>query len=257
MMTEVKTDFKPSRGRSPIFLGIFGFLCLFFFCTFCSLGVWQVERLGWKENLIKKVDERIHLEPTAAPAKSEWPNVTYDKDEYLPVTLTGHFLNDKEVLVVTIANEEMGYWVLTPMQTKDGAVTFINRGFIPMDDREKPSRKAGNIEGETTVTGLLRMSEGGGFFPRKNDPDNDIWYTRQLPAMAKKVGLTDVAPYFIDADKTKNIGGLPIGGLTVVSFPNNHLSYAITWFTLAIGVFAASIFLIITERRRRRGVTNE
>lgn len=257
MMSEIKTNPKPSKGRSPIFLGIFGFLCLFFFCAFCSLGVWQVERLGWKENLIKNANERVHLAPVPAPAKSEWGTVTYDKDEYRPVTLTGHFLNDKEVLVTAVADETTGYWVLTPMETNDGAVTFINRGFIPMDNRNQQSRKAGNIEGETTVTGLLRMSEGGGFFPRKNNPDSNIWYTRQLPAMAKKVGLTEVAPYFIDADKTKNIGGLPIGGLTVVSFPNNHLSYAITWFILAIGVFAASIFLIISERRRRRGVMYE
>ena len=75
--------------------------------------------------------------------------------------------------------------------------------------------------------------------------------------MAKKVGLDEVAPYFIDADKTPNIGGLPIGGLTIVSFPNNHLSYAITWFTLAVGVLAASIFLIISEKRRRRGIVYE
>lgn len=257
MMSDIKTDTPPSRGRSPIFLGIFGFLCLFFFCAFSALGVWQVERLGWKENLIKNANERIHLAPIAAPTKSEWGKVTYDNDEYRPVTLTGRFLNDKEVLVTAVADEDTGYWVLTPMETEDGAITFINRGFVPMDKRDQQSRKAGIIDGETTVTGLLRMSEGGGFFPRKNNPDSNLWYTRQLPAMAKKVGLDDVAPYFIDADRTPNKGGLPIGGLTVVSFPNNHLSYAITWFTLAAGVFAASIFLVISEKRRRRGMVYE
>ncbi len=257
MMSDKKTNPKSSNGRSPIFLAIFGFLCLFFFCAFCVLGTWQVERLGWKENLIAKAGERVHLAPVAAPTKAEWKNVTYDKDEYRPVKITGHFLNDKEVLVTAVADDTTGYWVLTPLKTGDGSVTFINRGFVPMDKRDVQSRKDGNISGETTVTGLLRMSEGGGFFPRKNNPESNLWYTRQLPAMAEKVGLADVAPFFIDADKTPNQGGLPIGGLTIISFPNNHLSYAITWFTLALGVFAASIFLIITERRRRRGIIYE
>lgn len=256
-MHDVKTNLKSSSGRSPIFLAFFGFLCLFFFCTFCSLGIWQVERLGWKENLIQKAEERVHLAPVTAPTKAEWKNVTYDKDEYRPVQLSGHFLNDKEILVTAVADETTGYWVLTPLETEDGAITFINRGFVPMDKRDVQLRKEGNIFGNTTITGLLRMSEGGGFFPRKNNPERNLWYTRQLPAMAEKVGLSNVAPYFIDADKTPNIGGLPIGGLTIVSFPNNHLSYAITWFTLALGVLAASIFLIITEIRRRRGITYE
>lgn len=257
MMTETKIKRNNTGARSPIFLGIFGFLCLFFFCAFCALGTWQVERLGWKENLIRNANERVHLAPVTAPAKNDWQNVTYDKDEYRPVKITGKFLNDKEILVTAVADETTGYWVLTPLETDDGSITFINRGFVPMDKHDISTREMGNIEGNTTVTGLLRMSEGGGFYPRKNNPQDDKWYTRQLPAMAQKLGLTDVAPYFIDADKTSNAGELPIGGLTVVTFTNNHLSYAITWFTLATGVFGASIFLILTERKRRRGISNE
>lgn len=257
MKTAVTMKRISPKGRSPIFLGIFGFLCLFFFCTFCALGIWQVERLSWKTNLIQRANERVHLTPVEAPPKSEWKNVTYDQDEYRPVKLTGKYLNDKEILITAVANETTGYWVLTPLKANDGSVTFINRGFVPMDKHDNKTRQSGNIDGETTVVGLLRMSEGGGIYPRKNNPQENKWYTRQLPEMAKKLNLSEVAPYFIDADKTPNSGGLPIGGLTAVTFPNNHLSYAITWFILASGVLGASILLIITERRRRRGIIDE
>lgn len=257
MMTKVASKSTSAGRRSPIFLGIFGFLCVFFFCAFSALGIWQVERLGWKKDLIQRADTRVHLAPVAAPPKDTWADVSFDKDEYRPVFLEGKYLNDKEILVTAVAEETTGYWVVTPFETRDGAITFINRGFVPMDKRERSSRESGEIAGETKVVGLLRMGEGGGFYPRKNNPQADIWYTRQLPAMAAKLGIGEVAPYFIDADKTPNIGGFPIGGLTVVTFRNNHLSYAITWFTLATGVLAASIFLFVTERRRRRGLIDE
>jgi len=52
--------------------------------------------------------------------------------------------------------------------------------------------------------------------------------------MGASCGLSEVAPFFIDADATANPGGYPVGGLTVVDFSNNHLVYALTWFALAV-----------------------
>jgi surfeit locus 1 family protein len=100
------------------------------------------------------------------------------------------------------------------------------------------------------------MGEPGSGFLRNNDPAANLWYSRDLPAIAAARGLTDVAPYFIDADA--DTGGerdarkAPIGGLTVLAFPNNHLVYAITWYALAAMVLVGAFIFVREEKRPRR-----
>ncbi|WP_455476979.1 SURF1 family protein [Bartonella sp. B41] len=236
---------------------LFGALCICFFVIFSALGIWQIQRLNWKKSLISSVNQRIHLPPIKAPPQSQWPQLTFEKDEYRPVVIAGKFLTDKNIFITAVTQNTTGYWVLTPLQTDDNALVFVNRGFIPMDaqrsfqhqdqphtDNSSYKNSITNTE-QTIVIGLLRMSEKNGFFPRKNDPDNNLWYTRDLPAMAKKLRLSTVAPYFIDAGKeTAPQKAFPITGLTVIHWPNNHLTYAITWFTLAIGALSALFFVL-------------
>ncbi|MGJ5179270.1 SURF1 family protein [Bradyrhizobium oligotrophicum] len=205
-----------------------------------ALGVWQVERRAWKLDLIDRVERRIHAAPVPAPGPAAWPGITRSDDEYRRVTLSGRFLNDRETLVQAVTAEGPGYWVVTPLQTADGPV-LVNRGFVPADRREPASRSAGNPEGTVRVTGLLRISEPGGGFLRHNDPAGNRWYSRDVAAIASARGLSGVAPFFIDADATPNPGGFPIGGLTVIAFPNNHLVYALTWFTLALMLAGAGL----------------
>jgi len=229
---------NPKMRQSPIAFTLFCLLCLVFFALFTSLGIWQMQRLAWKKDLISRVETRLALAPMPAPPPEQWGQITAAQN--------------REVLVTTVSDYGSGYWLLTPLQAEDGAVVFINRGFVPMQQRDASTRALGQIEGETVVHGLMRLSEGAGFFPRRNDGAQDRWYSRELPAMAAARGLDAVAPYFIDADKTANEGGIPIGGLTVVHFRNTHLSYAITWFVLALGVGAAFIFLL-----RSRGTSGQ
>ena len=90
------------------------------------------------------------------------------------------------------------------------------------------------------MTGLLRITEPDGAFLRSNDPAANRWYSRDVAAIAKARDLGLTAPYFVDADATPNPGGYPVGGLTVVRFPDNHLVYALTWFVLcALTLFFA------------------
>ena len=77
-----------------------------------------------------------------------------------------------------------------------------------------------------------------------------------MAAIGLARGLQSVAPYFIDADDTKNPGGLPVGGLTQVVFPNNHLVYAITWYGLAVITFGLAGYLVYFERQRARTARN-
>jgi surfeit locus 1 family protein len=102
----------------------------------------------------------------------------------------------------------------------------------------------------------LRISEPAGAF-RHNDPARNSWYTRDVPAIASARDLSNVAPYFVDEDAAPGTldAGKPVwpqGGLTVIAFPNNHLSYLITWYVLALMVLAAGIYVGRDEYRLRR-----
>ena len=214
-----------------------------------ALGVWQVERRSWKLALIERVDQRMHAAPVALPAPSSWPAITAASDEYRRVTVSGTFFNGDETLVQAVTTEGPGFWVLTPLRMTDGTTVLVNRGFVPPDRRDPATRRNGEPQGRVSVTGLLRISEPKGAFLRNNDPAAGRWYSRDVAAIAAMHGLSRTAPFFIDADAAPNPGGYPVGGLTIVRFPNNHLIYALTWFTLAIMLAAA---LLRTARGRSR-----
>lgn len=199
-----------------------------------TLGVWQVQRLGWKQALIVAVETRSTATPASAPGPGGWDRLTAERDAYRRVTVTGTFLHDRESLVQAVTDLGGGFWVLTPLKG-DAFTVLVNRGFVPSAKRTAASRAEGNRTGRVTVTGLLRITEPEGGFLRSNDPQADRWYSRDVEAIAEARGLDQVAPYFIDADATSNPGGYPVGGLTVVRFSDNHLVYALTWFALAIG----------------------
>lgn len=219
--------------------------CLFL--LFFSLAIWQVERLGWKKDLIARVNTRITAKAVPAPTPKEWPAITADKDEYRHIFVKGHYLDDKPIAVKALTALGSGYWQLVPLQTKDDGVIYINRGFIS-DANYKAGLLNKNIPtGEIVVSGLLRISEPDGFFLRPNEPEKNLWNSRDIAAFATKQKLQSVAPFFIDADKNSADNATsdqqPVGGLTVVNFPNNHLSYAITWFLLAFMVLGSTLFL--------------
>ncbi|RFZ87472.1 SURF1 family protein [Shinella sp. WSJ-2] len=231
---------KPS-SRSRLALTVL-LLCLF--AVFAALGSWQVQRLFWKLDLIARVDGRIHADPAPAPSGVIDPA----EDEYRRVTATGLFDHEKSVLVQAVTERGSGFWVLTPLRQADRSTVLVNRGFVPVDKRSPEARLASELAaGPVSVTGLLRLSEPGGAFLRANDPAGDRWFSRDVAAIAAAKGLANVEPYFIDADATPNMGGLPIGGLTVVTFRNSHLVYALTWYALAI-MSAGAGYLVLRRK---------
>ncbi|MBD0415463.1 SURF1 family protein [Oryzicola mucosus] len=221
-----------------------------------SLGVWQIERLRWKEALIARVEQRVGAEPVAAPGQADWSGIRRDGSEYLRVQLQGRFLNDRETLTQAVTGLGGGYWVLTPFLTDGGFTVLVNRGFVPPDRRDPSSRPSGQIEGATSVTGLLRLTEPGGGFLRNNDPAADRWYSRDVEEIGAKRGLGQTAPYFIDADATPNIGGWPVGGLTKITFNNHHLIYAFTWFGLALMALGA-VWMLLRDRLGKRSAKRD
>jgi surfeit locus 1 family protein len=205
-----------------------------------GLGVWQLERRVWKLGLIARVDARVHAAPVAPPAPADWPKVSAERDEYLRVRAAGHFLNGHETDVQALTALGPGFWVLTPLKTDQGFIILVNRGFVPPERRSPAGH--GVVNGETKVTGLLRITEPKGRFLRPNDPVQDRWYSRDVAAIAATRGLTGVAPYFIDAEAGTDPDAWPRGGLTVLDFPNNHLLYALTWFSLALMLAGATLY---------------
>ena len=229
------------RRRAPAFpIGV-TLVALFFFAGFCALGAWQVQRLGWKRDLIARVDARIHALPVSAPRAAS------RADEYRRVRVSGHFLHNKAALVQAVTVRGAGFWVLTPLVTGRGFTLIVNRGFVQPENRKDYARP----QGEVHVAGLLRLSEPGGGFLRSNDPAADRWYSRDVAAIAHARGIKGpLANYFIDTEASP--GRLPVGGLTVIQFPNNHLQYAVTWFVLAAMVAGAYMFVMRQERKDRR-----
>ena len=212
-----------------------------------GLGTWQVERLGWKEALIARIDARIHAAPQPLPPRATWPRVDADDLEYTHVTATGTFDHAHEAYVFRAAGgtgaagSQPGYTVMTPLRLSSGGTILVNRGFVPFERKDPATRAAGQIPGEVTVTGLLRAPEGRNWFTPADEPQKNQWFTRDPVALAKYLGISDAAPFTIDADaQPASPGGLPEGGATVLEIPNNHLSYAVTWYGLALtllGVF--------------------
>jgi surfeit locus 1 family protein len=200
---------------------------------FAGLGVWQVERRAEKRALIEAVAQRVHAPPVVAPGPADWPHIAFATDAYRQVRARGSFLHDRETLVQAATALGPGYWVMTPLRTDAGWTLLVNRGFVPADRPGRAPRRAGEPQGPVIVTGLLRVTEPGGGFLHSNDPAHDRFYSRDVAAIAAARGLGAVAPYFIDVAASPDDAHQPRGGLTVVSFPNNHLQYALTWFALA------------------------
>ncbi|WP_457332888.1 SURF1 family protein [Rhizobacter sp. P5_C2] len=207
------------------------------FAGFAALGTWQVQRLSWKLDLIERVEQRVRAAPVEAPAGP----VSAATDEYRHVVLHGRLLHAQETLVQAVTEQGPGWWLVTPLQQADGRSVLVNRGFVTTESKALASRP----DGDVTLTGLLRLTEPRGGFLRRNDPVAGRWFSRDVEAIAAARGLANAAPYFVDADVQTAAGpdAWPVSGLTVVSFHNNHLVYALTWFGLAAMVAGAAWML--------------
>nr|WP_315206926.1 SURF1 family protein [uncultured Albidiferax sp.] len=261
----------PSRNSSalrsgPQHVGLLLFLAAVLFTVFAALGTWQVQRLSWKRALMAQVDQRAHAKEVAAPTAEQWPQLSTANAEYRRVRVQGTFLPGQDTLVQAVTSLGSGFWVMTPLRLADGSVVLVNRGFVPPGATRAVAPPAADTNQQSTVTGLLRMSQPDGAFLRKNDPLNGRWYSRDVQAIAKTNGWPQVAPYFVDADAAvapaaepiaTTAAIYPVGGLTVIVFHNNHLAYALTWYTLAAMVAGAAWYFSRPARRQHAHTLGE
>lgn len=218
-----------------------------------SLGNWQMQRLAWKEGLIAAIAERTHAEPVPLAVAEERAGRGQDV-EYTRVAVPGRLLNDREIHLYALDETGApGFHVITPLRLADGSIAFVNRGYVPNELKDPAKRGAGQPAGDVTVTGLLRHPDAHSMFIPGNDAPRNIWYWRDIDAMAATLGpdAERVHRVIVDAEASPAApGGWPKGGVTRLELPNRHLEYALTWYGLAASLIAVFAAFAVTRWRQ-------
>lgn len=213
-----------------------------------GLGVWQLQRLEWKEALIARIEARTERKPVTLERAIELTK-ELGNPSYLPVRAEGRFHHKRERYLYSISLDgEPGWHVITPLQTVDGQFVLVDRGFVPDKLRDPKARPKGQVQEVVAVTGLIRTPEEPALFIPDNDPEANQWFSRDLAAMTRSMfpsGTVQVAPFFLEAAESDVPGGWPKGGQTRLKLANSHLQYALTWFGLAlclVGVYGVYVW---------------
>ncbi|KAF2034459.1 SURF1-domain-containing protein [Setomelanomma holmii] len=233
------------------------------------LGCWQVQRLGWKTELVARFEDRLTFPPLELPLRID--ESMLDAFDYRRVYARGRLRHDQEMLIgPRILDGEEGYTVVTPLERTDerGNVHKILccRGWIKKDTAPQWFRKnsGGLPEGEVMIEGLLRIPPKGNMFTPKNEPEKGKWFFPSVNEMAEHTGSQRV---WVEETMTPDLltnyerepKGIPIGRAPTVNLRNNHTQYIFTWYALS---FATSImfWMVVkkpisgTQRRVRHSV---
>ena len=220
--------------RRTIFILIIGLAGI---AVLLSLGVWQVQRLTWKQGILAEIDAKISGAPIALPAA---PNVTTHK--YQPVEISGRFVENRIRVLVSQKLIGAGYRIIQPFQTKD-RVILIDRGFVKIDQIEDLRND------QASVLGNLHWPDEVDDYTPEPDMKRDIWFARDVTALADTLNTDPILVIAreITPDSEK-VSPIPISSSGI---PNDHLQYAITWFALAaVWAGMSGLFLIGTRRRK-------
>jgi surfeit locus 1 family protein len=227
-----------------------------------SLGTWQMSRKAWKDAWQARIEARARAAPVGVDAvmglyTGSFAEGLRETVEYVRASVRGRFLHDREQhLYAPHPKLGSGVHVLTPFEVTGGAgqggvVLLVNRGYVPDAFRAPEKRSAGQIGGETTVTGLVRLPAIKEPFTPDNEPARRFWYWRDIDGILAAALPDDRRrrlPFMLDAElEPKPPGGWPQGGATIVKLPNRHLEYALTWYGLAATL--AGVFLIYARGR--------
>jgi surfeit locus 1 family protein len=204
--------------------------------TAFALGSWQVQRLGWKTDLIAKFEDRLTRPPLPLPPYID-PTAIGEFD-YRRVIAVGRFRHDEEMLVgPRLMEGEDGYNVITPLERANGSTILVSRGWIAKKFREQKAREQSGEalpKGEVTVEGLLREPFKKNMFTPDNNLVKREFYFPDIPQMAS---LVDAQPVWVEETMESELmetlrrqdKGIPVGRTPEVSLKNNHAQYIFTW----------------------------
>ena len=199
-----------------------------------SLGTWQIKRLIWKNNLIsfylkQSTNNIIHLHKE---------NLVPEEIEYRKVNAIGKFINNKEIHITGKTYEgNAGFHVVTPFLMKNGNYVLVNRGWVSENYKEANNRRFSLIDEETSIIGIARYPQKKGYFVPLNEPENGFWFTIKPIEIKKFLKIEKeafITSFYVDALRQGEKINLPIGIKGKINVRNQHLSYAITWYSLAI-----------------------
>ncbi len=204
------------------------------------LGLWQMDRLAWKQGVLANIETRITAGPVALPDLPEPA-----RDKYLPVQMSGQF--DEGAVRVLVSQKQVGagYRIISPFEG-EGRRILVDRGFIKVD-AALPAAPAGAVQ----ITGNLHWPDDRLDSTPENDVAGNIWFARDIGPMAEALNTEPVLLVLRDMSQPDGaVTPLPVdtGGI-----PNDHLSYAITWFSLAAIWLAMTTYYIQRTRRTGKG----
>ncbi|MFS4582320.1 SURF1 family protein [Phaeobacter sp. C3_T13_0] len=223
--------------RRLIFLSLVGGLGL---TALLSLGVWQMQRLAWKQDLLQTIEARITAASVVVPKTP-----IEDQDRYRAVTVSGE-IEDRELHVFWVTKDaETGYRIIVPLVTEGGRRLLLDRGFVPAADKD-----AARTHGTISITGNLLWPDEGDWTTPTPELDTNILYARDVTYMAERLGTEPVLVVARSASPQATVVPQPV---TTVGIQNNHLQYAITWFSLAVIWAAMTIYFLWRSRPKSEG----
>ena len=216
----------------PLLFGLVGAAIL------VSLGVWQLQRMQWKNAMLAKIDRVIAADPVPLPDQPDKA-----AHQFLPVDVQGLITADEIHVLASTKDTGPGYRIISAFETDGGRRIMLDRGFvaIPAKDAPRPAIRA------RIIGNLLWPDEAGGSIPEP-DTTKNIWFARDVAGMAAKLGTEPVLlVQRLSSEETPVTTPFPV---TSTGIPNRHLEYVVTWFGLALVWLGMTAYLIWRIRRR-------
>jgi cytochrome oxidase assembly protein ShyY1 len=249
-------------SRRPAVAGFAIFTALMVL-VFAGLGIWQLQRRTEKHALIAMLNERLAATPAPLPPPSQWNALTPGRDEFRRVTFSATYAPLPDAMVYSAGSAVRddvsgpGTWAFLPAQLADGNTVVVNTGFVQntMQDRAQQDRAVRRlITGDPVqFTGYIRFPESAGALTPSESVAKRLWFTRDHLAMSRVLGWVEgrkiVAPFYVDLESPAPESGIPKPGPLSVRLKDDHLQYAVTWFTLAFAVVIAFGVWWRTQRR--------
>jgi cytochrome oxidase assembly protein ShyY1 len=247
-------------ARKPRVAGFALFTLLLSF-AFVALGAWQLQRRAAKHELIAALTERLAAAPVALPAPAQWAALDAARDEFRRVSFTATYAPLPDAMVYSSGSAVRkdasgpGTWAFLPARLPTGETVVIDAGFVAntMQERSVEDRAVKKLVtgAPVALTGYLRFPEASGLLTPAENRDKRLWFVRDHVAIARALGWGAVAPFYLDLEQPMPANGIPRPGPLDVNLKDDHLQYAITWFSLAAAVLIA--FAVWVRGRRRIG----
>lgn len=231
-----------ARPRFPVILTVVAVALL---GVLLGLGVWQVQRMQWKEGLIAGAEAAAGQPPL--PLEEA---LKLEKPEFRRVLLTCRGLAAAPfVELQSIENSDAGVRLVSACAVEGGPTLLVDRGFVSAEISARPPVNAADTM-PVVVTGVLRRAPAPSALTPP--PAEGRFYGRDAEAMARALKVEGpISPFTVFATTSTNPDWAALKpSAPPAAFTNNHLGYALTWFGLAAALIA--FYAVLLRRRMTR-----